>query len=122
MSNYSSMLRDPRWQKKRLEIMKRANFQCESCEENKDELHIHHKYYEKGLKPWEYPEFAYICLCSECHKNIEVLTLEVMKIIAKNIISSEFFYFWDILKCDYLYSYIYRGEKETHFRLKRKLN
>ena len=31
-------------------------------------LNIHHKYYIKGKKPWEYDNDALITLCQDCHK------------------------------------------------------
>jgi len=30
-------------------------------------LNIHHKYYIKGKKPWDYPNTALITLCQDCH-------------------------------------------------------
>lgn len=34
------------------------------------ELHVHHKYYVLGRKPWEYPDEALITLCSDCHEKL----------------------------------------------------
>lgn len=34
------------------------------------ELHVHHKYYILGRKPWEYPNDALITLCSDCHEKL----------------------------------------------------
>jgi len=65
---YYEKLKDPRWQKKRLEIMGRSNFKCENCGDSKTELHVHHIKYEYGKNPWEYDEDDLIALCSECHK------------------------------------------------------
>ncbi len=31
-------------------------------------LHIHHKYYIKGQKPWEYKDEVLITLCADCHQ------------------------------------------------------
>jgi len=42
MMNYADKLKDPRWQKKRLKIMERANWECESCGDSEKTLHIHH--------------------------------------------------------------------------------
>jgi len=70
MRNYNEDLRDPRWQKKRLEIMKRANWGCEVCNNDKINLQIHHKEYIRGLKPWEYQDNLLICLCEDCHRAI----------------------------------------------------
>jgi len=64
---YSEKLRDPRWQKKRLEIMEAAQFQCEDCGSNDKTLHVHHCIYMKGCEPWEYSAAELICVCEDCH-------------------------------------------------------
>ncbi|MEJ8803423.1 hypothetical protein [Pontibacter sp. H249] len=33
-------------------------------------LHVHHKYYQSGLAPWEYPDDALLTLCLVCHENL----------------------------------------------------
>jgi hypothetical protein len=33
-------------------------------------LHVHHKYYQSGLYPWEYPDDALLTLCVVCHENL----------------------------------------------------
>lgn len=65
---YSELLKDPRWQRRRLEILNRANFQCEECEADNQTLHVHHKLYRKGAKPWEYAPEELQCLCEDCHR------------------------------------------------------
>ncbi len=69
--SYYELLKHPQWQKKRLEVLQHADFECEYCGTNKKTLHVHHAYYEKGLKPWEYPEQSLHCLCEDCHKNAQ---------------------------------------------------
>ena len=64
---YSEKLRDPRWQKKRLEIMERDGFECQSCYSKKKELQIHHRYYLSGKEPWEHSSEALVTLCKDCH-------------------------------------------------------
>lgn len=64
---YAEILKNPQWQKMRLQIMKRDNFTCRFCGNNQRELQVHHTLYYKGFKPWEYPERYYITLCSTCH-------------------------------------------------------
>ena len=64
---YSEQLQDPRWQKKRLEILSAAKFTCQQCKADDKTLHVHHSYYEKGRPVWEYPDLAYHCLCERCH-------------------------------------------------------
>lgn len=68
---YWQLLQDPRWQRLRLEVMERAEFRCEWCEATDKTLHVHHTYYEKNLKPWEYPPESLRCLCKNCHEETE---------------------------------------------------
>lgn len=73
---YSELLKHPLWQRKRLEILQRSNFRCETCDAGEKTLHVHHTYYEKGLRPWEYPDDSYRCLCEDCHEQAQdVMTL-----------------------------------------------
>lgn len=64
---YYEKLKDPRWQKKRLQILERDNFTCQFCDDKESTLHIHHKYYEE-IEPWEHDNSALITLCEDCHK------------------------------------------------------
>lgn len=63
------MLKDPRWQKKRLEIMQRDNFTCQHCGNTDKSLQVHHLWYSPLKKPWEYDNSAFITLCEHCHEN-----------------------------------------------------
>lgn len=65
MSRYSDQLKDPRWQKKRLEIFQRDNFKCRSCGATEFTLHVHHWEYE-GL-PWEGDDNEKWTVCEFCH-------------------------------------------------------
>jgi hypothetical protein len=67
---YSELLKSPKWQKKRLEIMKRDKFACKLCGDTETQLHIHHKEYINGLNPWEYDNKYLITLCADCHEII----------------------------------------------------
>lgn len=64
---YSEKLKDPRWQKKRLEVLQRNEFTCQECGSTEDTLHVHHRYYERGKNPWEYPDESMETLCFICH-------------------------------------------------------
>lgn len=64
---YQDQLKDPRWQKKRLQIMERDGFQCALCMDSKSTLHVHHKKYIKGKEPWSYDDNYLITLCDKCH-------------------------------------------------------
>lgn len=66
-TTYSEKLKDPRWQKKRLEIMQRDYFTCQECGDNKNQLHIHHKTYKSGNDPWDYRDDNFETLCNNCH-------------------------------------------------------
>ena len=68
MSCYTEKFKDPRWQKKRLEILEREKWMCEDCGDKATQLHIHHGYYEKGLDPWDYNSDTLHCLCKDCHE------------------------------------------------------
>jgi 5-methylcytosine-specific restriction endonuclease McrA len=65
--SYSLKLKDPRWQRKRLEILQRDNFQCTCCGDTESEIHVHHSYYEFGKEIWEYDNETLYTLCSDCH-------------------------------------------------------
>jgi hypothetical protein len=67
LKNYSEKLKDPRWQKRRLEILSRSDFKCDSCESGEKTLHVHHGIYIKGREPWEYEDELLHVLCEECH-------------------------------------------------------
>jgi hypothetical protein len=70
MSTYSDKLKDPRWQKKRLEILERDNYSCNDCGTGLNggkTLHVHHKEYIFGKDPWDYSEENFITLCEGCH-------------------------------------------------------
>ena len=67
MDPYAELLRDPRWQKKRLEILQRDSWTCRSCGASDRPLHVHHTWYERERAPWDYPEDSLVALCEECH-------------------------------------------------------
>ena len=69
MSTYSEKLKDPRWQKKRLEILQRDGFSCKICNDSTTTLHVHHRLYLMGRDPWDYPDEFFVTLCAPCHEN-----------------------------------------------------
>ncbi|KKM74490.1 hypothetical protein LCGC14_1399860 [marine sediment metagenome] len=71
MASYFEKLKDPRWQKKRLEVLQAANFECTQCGDSESTLHVHHLVYRRGRDPWEYPAKALVCLCEDCHEKVE---------------------------------------------------
>lgn len=71
MSTYREQLRDPRWQRKRLEIMQRDGFACRCCSATTKTLNVHHNYYVSSAPPWDYQDSALFTLCEDCHKEEE---------------------------------------------------
>jgi 5-methylcytosine-specific restriction endonuclease McrA len=67
--SYYELLKHPKWQRKRLEIMQAADFKCERCSADDITLNVHHTYHEKGKAPWEYPNTSLHCVCENCHKD-----------------------------------------------------
>jgi hypothetical protein len=69
---YQEKLKDPRWQRKRLEVMQYAEFRCQLCGDGKQTLNVHHSYYTREADPWDYPTGSLVCLCESCHEGVEV--------------------------------------------------
>lgn len=69
---YSRKLQNPKWQKKRLEILQRDQFKCIHCGCDDKELHVHHRWYQFGKDIWDYPDTCFETLCYECHEYIEM--------------------------------------------------
>jgi len=67
MKTYAEKLRDPRWQRKRLEIMERDDFACRYCRSKTETLNVHHRIYRKGKMPWDYEDDVFVTLCEGCH-------------------------------------------------------
>lgn len=65
--SYLEKLKDPRWQRKRLESLDLADWTCECCGDKSSTLHVHHKQYLKGREPWEYENDQLEVLCETCH-------------------------------------------------------
>ena len=80
---YWQKLQDPRWQRKRLEILNRAEFCCESCGDSQSQLQVHHGYYEKGKEPWEYEDDTLSCLCDRCHEKAHIAKKTIDYTLAK---------------------------------------
>lgn len=90
-AEYVSLLKDPKWQKKRLEILERDHFACQICFDGESELHVHHKSYRYGAMPWDYDNNLLVTLCKNCHaeetanlKNEERALLDTLKIGGAN--------------------------------------
>lgn len=79
---YSEKLKDPRWQKKRLEILKRDNWTCQNCQSTTKTLHVHHLKYNGN--PWEANNNDLQTLCEDCHEQETIKAIDI-KLLAKKI-------------------------------------
>ena len=98
MSKWSSAFRDPRWQQKRLEIMQRDEFTCQSCQATDKTLNVHHIYYEKNKAPWDYEEDMLVTWCEDCHTKRH----EIQKSILKGLATCSY---EELVAADYLSNY-----------------
>lgn len=80
--SYYELLRRPEWQEKRLRIMDRDGFACRECGDKGTTLNVHHGYYLKDHKPWEYPDESLRTLCEPCHKKRSELDKWTRKALA----------------------------------------
>ena len=65
---YAEKLKDPRWQKKRLEIFERDGWKCRRCGAEDQTLAVHHVKYVKDAEPWDYQGEDLLTLCENCHQ------------------------------------------------------
>ena len=82
MKDYKSQYLHPKWQKRRLEMLESADYQCQSCEDTEKTLHVHHKRYIKGRDVWDYADDDLEVLCVDCHKHEHWQKDELNKMIA----------------------------------------
>ena len=66
---YQEQIKHPKWQKKRLEILERDEFQCRNCQSKTKQLHVHHLGYKKNTLIWDYDNKQLITYCEKCHNN-----------------------------------------------------
>ncbi len=106
---YIDDLKNPKWQKKRLEIYSRDKFKCMLCGDTETTLNVHHIVYKKEYKkPWEYPNNLLITLCESCHKEEKeykgVITemISIMFLLLKNT-DDDLYTFYHNLKTETSY-------------------
>jgi hypothetical protein len=66
--SFAEQIKHPNWQRKRLEVLSDAGFECENCGAKDVTLNVHHKQYVKGRMYWQYERHELECLCEICHK------------------------------------------------------
>lgn len=82
MTTYAEKLKDPRWQKRRLEVFNREDWTCESCGSKDKTLCVHHDIYIAGLEPWEHDDVCLRCFCEDCHEYTHLLK-KIVAIMAR---------------------------------------
>jgi hypothetical protein len=80
-NNFSTQYKNPNWQKKRLEILKRDEFNCVNCGEDNNTLHVHHYYYNKNTKIWDYENDNLVTLCELCHDSWHLIEKEIKELL-----------------------------------------
>lgn len=65
---YREQLLHPNWQRKRLEMLESAGWECANCGTGEVTLHVHHRQYFKGRMAWEYGAEELDVLCERCHQ------------------------------------------------------
>ena len=84
VKTYSEKLRNPKWQRLRLEVMERDKFTCRSCGDSEKTLNVHHMVsYRKDTEPWDYETWELITLCEDCHKTLTDDLNEMKSIITE---------------------------------------
>lgn len=84
---YIQKLQDPRWQRKRLEIMQHDGFKCQHCGSIDKPLQIHHIAYN-FKDPWEIESRLLISLCADCHDAETLAIKEAFSRLIQNIKSA----------------------------------
>lgn len=64
--DYKTQIKSGKWLRKRDNILKRDDYKCTCCG-NENDLHVHHLYYERNLKAWEYDNETLKTVCGKCH-------------------------------------------------------
>jgi hypothetical protein len=76
--------KDPRWQKRRLEIFERDNWQCLWCGATHKQLAVHHLAYTVD-DPWDAGDNHLLTVCQECHDNDHKSRAEIEKALLNNL-------------------------------------
>ncbi len=94
MTTYSEKLKDPRWQKKRLEVLESDGWTCQSCNETELQLQVHHLKYDFNKEPWDYNVDDLITLCCDCHESVTSWKKDIKKSIENLKPNSDMMFFY----------------------------
>ena len=80
MTSYAEKLKNPKWQKKRLQVFNRDKFTCVLCGDKETELHVNHLKYSG--EPHEAKLSDLQTLCKYCHKLYhEMQDYKILKVV-----------------------------------------
>jgi hypothetical protein len=83
---YAEKLKDPRWQKLRLQVFERDGWKCRVCDSETSTLHAHHTYYKTDSEgPWDYNHGSIITLCDQCHEEAHVFLPLFMQVFNRSL-------------------------------------
>jgi len=69
--DYPKLLKRREWREKSKAVIAKSP-RCEKCRRTGRRLAVHHRYYEYGRLPWDYPDEAYMVVCSgRCHREAD---------------------------------------------------
>ena len=69
--DYKKLLKCPEWREKSKVVIAKSP-RCEKCGKTRRRFSVHHRYYEYGRLPWEYPDEAYMVVCTgRCHREAD---------------------------------------------------
>lgn len=75
---YKEDMSDPRWWAFRERVFQVKGSRCEDCHAV-DRLNVHHPYYNRGWRPWQYDPKEVRVLCESCHKAIDPAEERVLR-------------------------------------------
>lgn len=75
---YNQLLSDNRWKALSVKLRRERPY-CELCRKPDTDVttQVHHGFYNRDLKPWEYPEESLWVLCEECHAAMDKVRREM---------------------------------------------
>lgn len=80
-SEFWMRYKDPRWQKRKAEILIRDDYTCRDCFDKTTTLNVHHAFYRRDAMPWEYADDELRTLCEPCHEQREGRLLNIRRLL-----------------------------------------
>jgi hypothetical protein len=78
---WGEQYKHPNWQKRRLERMEAAGWECMNCGDKGTTFNVHHKRYVKGRNVWEYDDDELVVLCEPCHEEEHVISDDLKELL-----------------------------------------